>query len=94
MDKNRAIARVANEPFRIIDWLADTYPDVLDEYYQEYCLPTKEEQARALGHAVDTLVSAGLDESEALTKMRGELAKVRDDLAKEEAQGVVHAVRK
>ena len=94
MDKNRAIARVANEPFRIIDWLSETYPDVLDEYYQEHCMPTKQEEAQAIARAVDVLTAAGLGENESITKLRGELQKARDDIAQAGAQGIVRDARK
>lgn len=94
MDKNRVIARVANEPFRIVEWLSETYPDVLDEYYQEHCLPTKQEQAQAFARAVDALTAAGLGDNEGVAKLRNELVKAREDVAAEQAAGAMRAVRK
>lgn len=91
MDKRRITIRMQADPNHLLTWLEQNgYGEAVTAYYEAECKPTDTEQASAIARAIDTLVGAGLGDSDVVSKARVELDKKRDDIAlREQEQGII-----
>lgn len=91
MDKRRITIRMQADPNHLLTWLEQNgYGEAVTAYYEAECKPTDVEQASAIARAIDTLVGAGMGDSDVVSKARVELDKKREDIAlREQEQGII-----